>query len=701
MKNKAKKITGMLLTVFMVITMLPFAAMADTELSPEDSADYARIADPVAAGTTTEADEFFFTGKYIASYGNTYLEVMMADDFAGTRTNAGIFVKKITADYDNDPYPSDGRVYTGVYFSDVSQNVVAEMNEAVIGKLPAAMKGRLMKNEWSIGSKYGILNDAWTPENAVIRNYVAPPSKDVLGKYAPYLIDRIDDNEVTGSANDPLVRAAISSQQMSTYRLFVYSTTSKDWTDGAQSRHIKGSVFPHFYVDAKAFTEIKLDLATMGDNVKSLFVDKIPRAELAKAGYTDEELASIGYTDDYKFTLKSVELSADMSIGYRFVNNSTEVVNVPTVLAVGYDKNGMVVSANAVSVKEIAEANGGKFDSTIKLITDGVPASVVCYPLKSLSNPIPVTKAAAISHNVSKKPPVPHKIGFGIEGQEDGSFDFVVAGTLADSKLSQVFVVITKQGKTVADIAKAKDLADVLMFAEQTVTDANGGYGFKFSVSADAVKDGEYNACVWDGNNSQSIKLNHKTVVEEQVKPEQPSDTKVTFDDINEATWAKEYIEKLAAAGYVNGKDGKNFRPNDYITREEFVKILVFALGLKADASETTFNDVPANAWYAGYVNVAYKNGIVNGNGAGGFGTGGNITRQDLATMVYRASKMKSNVPASKFADDGEIAEYAKEAVYTLNSAGVLNGKGDNKFAPKALATRAEASKIIYLAIGQ
>lgn len=700
MKNNTKKIIALVLTVLMITTMLPFAAAADGELLPEDCADYARIADPEAAGTTIEADEFFFTGNYIASHGNTYLEVMMADDFAGTWESTGIYVRKILADYDKEPYPGD-RVYTGVYFKDEKNDVEREMNETVINKLPAAMKGRLMKNEWTIGTKYGILNDDWKAEHAVIRNYVAPPAKEVLGKYAPYLIHRINDNQVRGSYNDPLVYTAISSQQSTTYRLAVYSTTTKDWIEGAQSRHIKGSIFPHFYVDSRAFTEIKLDLATMGDNVKSLFVDKIPREELAKAGYTDEELASIGYTDDYKFTLKSVELSADMSIGYRFVNNSTEVVNVPTVLAVGYDKNGMVVSAKTVSVKEVVEPNGGRFDGTVKLTTEVMPASVVCYPLKSLSNPVPVTKAVAISHNVSKKPPVPHKIGFGIEGQEDGSFDFVVAGTLADSKLSQVFVVITKPGKTVNDITKASDLTDVLMFAEQTVTDVNGGYGFKFSVSADAVKDGEYNACVWYGNNSQSIKLNHKTVVEEQVKPEQPSDTKVTFDDINEATWAKEYIEKLAAAGYVNGKDGKNFRPNDYITREEFVKILVSALGLKADASETIFNDVPANAWYAGYVNVAYKNGIVNGNGAGGFGTGGNITRQDLATMVYRAAKMKANVPDDKFADDGEIAEYAKEAVYALNSAGVLNGKGDNKFAPKALATRAEASKIIYLAIGQ
>lgn len=700
MRNTKNKMTGLALVILMLITIFPFGVMADAALTPKDSADYARIADPAAVGTTTEADEFFFTGEYVASYGNTYLEVMMADDFAGTRAIAGIFVKKILADYDLEPYPTDGKAYTGTYFIDVGQNIVSEMNEAVIGKLPDAMKGRLMKNVWSIGTKYGILNDAWTAENAVIRNYVAPPTKDVLDKYVPYLTDRINDNEITGSANDPMARTAISSQQKSTYRLYVYSTTSHDWVDGAQSRNIVGSIFPHFYVDAKAFTEIKLDVATMGDNVKSLFVDKIPRAELAKAGYTDEELASIGYTDDYKFTLKSVELSDDMSIGFKFVNNNTEAVDAPTVLAVGYDKNGMVVSAKAVSFKESVEGNGKRFDGTVKLTTEGVPASVVCYPVKNLGNPAPVTKASGISHNSTKATPASKKIELGIE-QKGNSFEFAVSGTLADGKHSQAFVVVTKPGKAIADLTKASDLTEVLMFAEQTVTDANGGYGFKFNIPANEVKEGEYNACVWYGNNSQSAKLSYKAVEEKPVEPAKPSVSSVTFDDINQAAWAKEYIEKLAAAGYVNGKDGKNFRPNDYITREEFVKILVSALGLKTDTSETIFNDVPANAWYAGYVNAAYKNGIVNGNGSGGFGTGGNITRQDLATMVYRAAKMKANLPADKFADDMEIADYAKEAVYTLNSAGVLNGKGDNKFAPKALATRAEASKIIYLALGQ
>lgn len=88
--------------------------------------------------------------------------------------------------------------------------------------------------------------------------------------------------------------------------------------------------------------------------------------------------------------------------------------------------------------------------------------------------------------------------------------------------------------------------------------------------------------------------------------------------------------------------------------------------------------------------------GTVRGISEDLFGTGKSITRADMAVMAYRAAGL-SKADGKTFADDGEIPDYAKEAVYTLNAAGIISGTGDNKFSPAASANRAEAAKIIYM----
>ena len=178
-----------------------------------------------------------------------------------------------------------------------------------------------------------------------------------------------------------------------------------------------------------------------------------------------------------------------------------------------------------------------------------------------------------------------------------------------------------------------------------------------------------------------------------------PEASKAIFTDLDDAKWAIEYIEPLAKLGHINGKTENKFCPNDNIKREEVVKILVSALGLDTSDVKASFTDVNAGAWYAPYLAAAKENGIINGNPDGSFGVNDNITREELATMIYRASKLLASATDVQFADEAQIADYAKEAVSTLVAAGVINGKGDNNFAPKANATRAEASKIIYLAI--
>ena len=118
-------------------------------------------------------------------------------------------------------------------------------------------------------------------------------------------------------------------------------------------------------------------------------------------------------------------------------------------------------------------------------------------------------------------------------------------------------------------------------------------------------------------------------------------------------------------------------------------------------AGENQFTDVDSNAWYAPFVLKAQTAGIVKGLGDVTFCVGQNVTRQDMCVMIYNAAKAKgyaleSENTTKKFADDDRIADYAKEAVYALREAGVVNGMTGEEFAPFGTATRAQAAKIIY-----
>ena len=175
------------------------------------------------------------------------------------------------------------------------------------------------------------------------------------------------------------------------------------------------------------------------------------------------------------------------------------------------------------------------------------------------------------------------------------------------------------------------------------------------------------------------------------------------FDDLDGVEWAREPICKLAEMGVLRGKEYRLFYPNDNITREEFVKMLTVAYKLNIENKTAKFTDVNADDWFMPYVAAALENGIVNGVSDDMFGTGQNITRQDLAVMAYNAA-LKNGVEfntegVQKFSDDDKISDYAKTAVYALKSQDIVNGIDGKNFAPQDTATRAEAAKILYALI--
>ncbi|MBR4890380.1 MAG: S-layer homology domain-containing protein [Clostridia bacterium] len=171
------------------------------------------------------------------------------------------------------------------------------------------------------------------------------------------------------------------------------------------------------------------------------------------------------------------------------------------------------------------------------------------------------------------------------------------------------------------------------------------------------------------------------------------------FKDLASASWAEEAITYLAERGIVNGRSEDKFAPNDTLTREELVKLVVEALSNKGKDVTCDFDDVAENRWSYPYIATAEHLGIVTGVDSNSFNPAGKMTREDLAVIIYRAYKLtgqKVNNTSNKFADKSKISSYAQEAVGALTNLGIVNGMGNNTFEPKGIVTRAQAAKVIY-----
>lgn len=183
---------------------------------------------------------------------------------------------------------------------------------------------------------------------------------------------------------------------------------------------------------------------------------------------------------------------------------------------------------------------------------------------------------------------------------------------------------------------------------------------------------------------------------------------KLPFSDVKTSRWSYPYVAKLYNAGVVNGVTATKFKPEDNVTRAEFVKMLGCIEGIDPKAfTGSDFADVSKKAWYAPYVKWAVKTGVTKGVSATRFEPDGQITRQDMATMIYRyiqsrGRKLPVKNDSLTFTDGAQIASYAKTPVAMMQRAGIINGMKNTgsatyRFEPEGNATREQACKMLCI----
>jgi len=172
------------------------------------------------------------------------------------------------------------------------------------------------------------------------------------------------------------------------------------------------------------------------------------------------------------------------------------------------------------------------------------------------------------------------------------------------------------------------------------------------------------------------------------------------FIDVASNFWGKEAISTLVQNKIIAGDGNGNFRPNDTVTREEFVKMIVSIVGNIDESASCDFADVKKDDWCYKYIANAVNKGIIYGIDATNFGKGNGLTRQDMAVICVRIAESKLTAAREDvaFADESNIADYAKDAVHKLYQAGIVSGTDNNQFSPTAYATRAQAAQILYKA---
>ncbi|MDY3928349.1 MAG: S-layer homology domain-containing protein, partial [Clostridia bacterium] len=134
----------------------------------------------------------------------------------------------------------------------------------------------------------------------------------------------------------------------------------------------------------------------------------------------------------------------------------------------------------------------------------------------------------------------------------------------------------------------------------------------------------------WSGNNA----LTQNTNITNDVKYDSETMQNQPFTDILSVHWAVDSIYYLYEKNYISGKGDKLFAPNDSIKREEFIKILVNVFDLYDENAVCNFTDVDESSWEYPYIASAVAAGVTSGIGDNMFGTGMDITRQDMAVLI-------------------------------------------------------------------
>ena len=172
------------------------------------------------------------------------------------------------------------------------------------------------------------------------------------------------------------------------------------------------------------------------------------------------------------------------------------------------------------------------------------------------------------------------------------------------------------------------------------------------------------------------------------------------FTDVHKGDWFYDSVMYVYKEKLFSGVTETQFSPNAPMTRAMIATVIYRSADAAQSPVNHGFTDVPSNIWYTDAVNWAAHAGIVSGIGDNKFDPDGNVTREQMAEMLYNyAELLGRNLPVERvsyaFADNDKISPWAAEAVDAMYRAELLNGYETGNFNPQGNASRAEVATVL------
>ena len=539
----------------------------------------------------------------------------------------------------------------------------------------------------ALASSFMCMNAFAATDVSVVDNKVTVEVDSEAGKWGTLIVtksgDSLDDENIIA------MKQAVADENGKAIFTFSMPATLEGGVNGEYDLHIKTGTDDirtesMYYVISEDRNNLIDDLKNEAD-IKSIFDNPD----------NDIPLKALGvYLDTYnKFKEADIQNgNTDLtdSACEAFVNNRTADMSDEEVIDL-LNETLIIQEINVLPDKgvETIEKLGFSFENTKYIDADSTTKSFVCdyiYSNKPYNSIDEIKKAYDVANmlnviNNARFDAIESKItgyaqGLGIAGETIYT-TYVSSSNKTD--INEDIVVALKSQKVVT----VQALLAVIDTATKNNPAGSGGAG----------GGGAGGGAGGNGDRTMNVPSNPLTNI--------PTESYISpFSDISNVEWAKDAIYAMAKEGIIAGDESGKFNPDNFVKREEFVKMLVMAADMYNADAKCELNDVDAGAWYYSYVASAYNSNMVYGTSESTFGIGEYITRQDMAVMCYRVAKNTNRLnkvrDSVSFADESSISDYAKEAVNALYEAGGINGVGNNMFDPSGTATRAQAAVMIH-----
>ena len=408
------------------------------------------------------------------------------------------------------------------------------------------------------------------------------------------------------------------------------------------------------------------------------------------------------YYNDYTNKAASLVDSDTVTIMIK-VEDEVDAMITPSVTAVDGKASVTITSADITEAINIVKETGG--DIIIAPQITGIADTVsVELPKVSVSSIASQTEADLLISTPVGTLTVPNAALASIASQTSGSTVTMSLGTIDATTLSAA------QQEAVGD-SVVYDIS--IMSGDQNIT-SFGGNSLTLSLPY-TLKDGEdpSDVTVWYLNDAGELTEMTCTYDETTgtvsfatdhlsyyvVGCSETDGWDNPFSDVAEDDWFYEAVEFVCSNGLFNGTNDTLFSPDMPMTRAMLVTVLYRLEGEPVVTGTNSFEDVESGLWYADAVIWASNNSIVAGYGDGLFGINDHVTREQLATILYRYAKYKgydvsAGIDLSVYTDVDHISDWASRAMKWANAEGLITGVTSTALEPLGSATRAQVATI-------